>query len=49
MDLNRALSEPLHLREDLIGCLGPLEGFPLVIVGVHVGVDGVAQRVRAGM
>ena len=49
VNLNGALSEPLHLREDLVGCFRPLERLALVIVGVHVGGDGVAQRVRAGM
>ena len=49
VDLNGALSEPLHLREDLVGCFRPLERLALVIVGVHVGGDGVAQRVRADL
>ena len=49
MDLHRALSEPLHLCKDFVGSLRPLEGFALVIVGVHVIGDGLTERVRARM
>ena len=46
--LERCAVRTASLREDLVGCFRPLERLALVIVGVHVGGDGVAQRVRAG-
>jgi hypothetical protein len=47
--LLRAETETSHLVEDLVGGLGPLEGLPLLVVGVHVGGDGSAKLRDTGV
>ena len=44
-----AQAEAAHLVEDLVGGLGPPERLAVLVVGLDVGVDGLAELGNAGV